>query len=663
MHEVVYKVAIASPFKDLFDYYPPVGMSKILPGMRVKVPFGKRELIGIVINKGRAEIELDKIKRIIEVLDEIPLFSPPLLELLVWISNYHHYSLGNLINDIIPKKWSPELIVFSEEKQSKNDDLKKNVSLNLNSSQEEAVKAVLNKNTFQVFCLFGITGSGKTEVYLNIMRPLINSGKQILCLIPEINLTPQTLKRFTNFFSNTEISVFHSRLTPKEKAIVWQQAIQQKSQIFIGTRSALFLPFKNLSLIVVDEEHDASFKQQTKLRYSARDAAVMRAKLENIPIVLGSATLSLETIYNIEKRNYHLLKLPMRTGNASLPVFKLIDLRGKKLINEFADIVLKKIEQKLHDNEQVLVYLNRRGFAPVLMCRKCGFSMNCRNCDAKLTVHLDAQIASCHHCGTFVSLPRYCPECKEPDLLMLGAGTEKITQSLQQIFPEVKIARIDRDTASSKNAFNEFLKNLDQYQILVGTQMLAKGHHFPNLTLVVILNVDYPLLSFDYRAEENLVQQIIQVAGRAGRADKPGEVFLQTYNPEHPLLQKISQNLDYLSLAKDLLKIRKQTDFPPYSFIAILQGESKVAEQAIKFLEDVKNEFSIEIHNEIKIFGPVSVNMHKKAGKYREQLLIQSNSRRYLQYFLNNLVGYLENSSLPKGVKWFLDVDPISLNN
>ncbi len=662
---VVYKIAIISPFNCLFDYYPPKGQEKILLGSRVKVPFGQREVTGIVMSKGKAEIALDKIKTITAILDPFPVFQKPLLSLLIWISEYYHYSLSHLVHEIIPKKWSSTLGLQNKTPKDTNvDRLEQNHPLRLNKAQLEAVQAVLKKQTlFQVFCLFGVTGSGKTEVYLNIMAPLLQQQKQVLCLIPEINLTPQTLNRFKRFFQQNEISVFHSRLTPKEKAIVWQQALQQQSQIFIGTRSAVFLPFKNLGLIIIDEEHDQSFKQQTKLRYSARDVAVMRAKLENFPIVLGSATPSLETIYNVEKRNYQLLKLPTRAGNATLPVIKLVDLRGKKLIHDFSDTVLKQIEQKLHDREQVLIYLNRRGFAPVLMCKACGFSFHCRNCDAKLTVHLETKKVNCHHCGQTFHLPERCPECQNEKLLMLGIGTEKIAQTLQQIFPEAKIARIDRDTTQAKGAFDDFFNHLEQYQILVGTQMLAKGHHFPNLTLVVIMNVDYPLLSFDYRAEENLVQQIVQVTGRAGRATKPGEVYLQTYNPEHLLLQKIVKNEDYLVLAKDLLNVRRETAFPPYAFLAILQAESTNSEQAVRFLEQVKIALSNQSTDAVKLFGPIPVNLHKKAGKYREQLLIQSSSRKQLQLFLKQLTQNLQKINLPRKLHYFLEVDPLNLNN
>jgi primosomal protein N' (replication factor Y) len=636
--------------------------------MRIVVPCGKRELVGIIWEVvTNSSLDITKLKAAIAILDHEVLLPDNMLALIKWTSDYYHHPLGEVVTNVLPqllrqkknkqhqhKINSNSIVLNSKTTESK---------LNLNQDQAVAVATISKElNKFKTFLLAGVTGSGKTEVYLQVIATVIASGKQALVLVPEINLTPQTIARFTARFPVT-IAVFHSRLTPRERLQSWQLARLGEAPIIIGTRSAIFTPLKNIGIIIVDEEHDSSFKQQSGLRYSARDLAIVRGKLDNIPVVLGSATPAIETIYNVKRHRYIGLSLPERAGNATQPNFYLVDMRNQKLKNGIAETLLQKIEAHLNAGNQVLVFINRRGFAPILICHHCGFVANCKYCDAYLTLHHKKKHLRCHHCGVVTSIPSKCPQCTQEKLLMLGAGTERIEMALQELFPQTKIVRLDRDTTKRKNSLEDILKKIttNNCQILVGTQMVAKGHHFPQVTMAAILNVDQTLCSTDFRASEQLAQLIIQVAGRVGRATTTSEVYLQTHNPHHPLLLDL-MNGGYISFVNNCLAERHAAELPPYSYLALLQAESKKEQAALDFLTAVNSKIKNKISTKIKVFGPVTATMERKAGYFRAQLLLQSDTREKLQQGLDILLDVIATLKKISTVRWFLDVDPIELN-
>ncbi len=665
--KTILQVAVPSPLRHLFDYLMPENCDakNIKPGMRVLVPFGKRESIGVILDiVTSSKFAIDKLKPAIGVIDHEPLLSNNMLSLISWTSNYYHHPIGDVINNVLPKLLRQKTRKKKDEEYSYVNKIpQKSAShIKLSEHQKQVIAAIKKHlSEFKTFLLDGVTGSGKTEVYLRVIADVVAKGKQALILIPEINLTPQTISRFSERFS-AKIAVFHSRLTPKERLISWRMAKDGAAPIVIGTRSAIFTPLKNPGIIIVDEEHDLSFKQQTDLRYSARDIAVVRGKLENIPVVLGSATPSIESIYNVKRKRYIGLALPERAGGASHPSFHLVDMRNQKLKNGIAENLLCQIEKHIDKGGQVLIFLNRRGFAPILICHHCSWVAGCKHCDARLTLHQKNNHLRCHHCGAIVKIPTKCPQCQEEKLLMLGAGTERVEIALRELFPEIKITRIDRDTTKHKNSLEEILKNIheEKYQILVGTQMLAKGHHFPKVTMAAILNVDQSLFGSDFRASEHLAQLIVQVAGRAGREIMSGEVYLQTHNPHHPLLLDVI-NGGYMSFVNNCLEERQTAELPPYSYLALLQAESKKQDAVFDFLTTLNDKAKTELDDSVKIFGPVATTMERKAGYFRAQLLIQSKGREKLQQALDVLLRVIDKLKPPPGIRWFLDVDPAEL--
>ena len=664
----ILRVAVPSPLRHTFDYLPPenINLKNIKPGMRVLVPFGKREIVGVILEiANHSEYELTKLRLVTAILDSEPLLPKSILDLINWTSNYYHHPIGDVINNVLPN-----LLRKKPGKKSIDDyryDIefqKKNIqnTIKLNEDQKKSIATIKNHlGEFKTFLLDGVTGSGKTEVYLRVIAEVIAQKKQALVLVPEINLTPQTIARFAERFP-VKIAVFHSRLTFKERLLSWLMAKDGAAPIIIGTRSAIFTPLKNPGIIIIDEEHDLSFKQQSGLRYSARDLAVVRGKLESIPVVLGSATPSLESIYNVKRKRYIELKLPERAGSAICPSFHLVDMRSQKLKNGIAANLLTQIKKHLTDGGQVLIFLNRRGFAPVLICHKCSWVAGCKHCDARLTIHQKKQHLRCHHCGAVIQIPTKCPECDGEKLLMLGAGTERIEIALRELFPDVKLTRIDRDTTRRKNSLEEILDGIHkgEYQILVGTQMLAKGHHFPNVTMVAVLNVDQSLFGFDFRSSEHLAQLVMQVAGRAGRAEKPGQVYLQTHNPHHPLLLNLI-NGGYQSFVNNCLEERQTAELPPYSYLVLLQAEGKKQEAVLEFLTILNSKASTNIDKSVKIFGPVPATMERKAGYFRAQLLLQSQNRELLQQAISILLDKIDKLKPKNGIRWFLDVDPAEL--
>ena len=529
----------------------------------------------------------------------------------------------------------------------------------LNDEQRHAIDQVIsNIDQFAPYLLEGITGSGKTEVYLHLIEHVLKQGKQVLILVPEIGLTPQLMSRFSERF-NQSLAVLHSGLTDQQRLQAWLSAKEQVANIILGTRSAIFTPMKNLGLIIIDEEHDLSFKQQEGFRYSARDLAVQRAHQCNIPIILGSATPSFESLNNAISGRYHWLKLNQRAGNAKPPNMRFIDIRGKRMHDCLSPQLVYEIGQRLERNEQVLVFLNRRGYAPVLICHKCSWQAECPRCDAKMTLHMKSNLLRCHHCDTQRSIPQSCPSCQHEKLVAVGKGTERIDELLAQQFPNTKILRIDRDTTRRKGAMESLIAQVHagEGQILIGTQMIAKGHHFPNVTLACIIDGDYGLFSNEFRAAERMAQMIIQVAGRSGRASAPGEVLIQTHQPENPLLTLLIQK-GYHAFALQNLKEREETLLPPFANLAMIRVESVKPDQAIDILEQAKQVAQQYNITEVDILGPIPAPMAKRAGRYRAQLLFASEARAPLHKLLSLLIPWLYQNKSARKVRWSLDVDP-----
>ncbi|MDF7679405.1 primosomal protein N' [Enterobacteriaceae bacterium ESL0689] len=533
--------------------------------------------------------------------------------------------------------------------------------LRLNSEQAIAVGAIHSAaDHFSPWLLAGITGSGKTEVYLSVLENVLAQGRQALVMVPEIGLTPQTITRFRQRF-HAPIEVLHSGLNDSERLAVWIKAKNGEAAIVIGTRSSLFTPFQDLGVIVIDEEHDSSYKQQDGWRYQARDLAVWRAHNEKIPIILGSATPALETLYNVHQGKYRQLKLTRRAGNATPARQQLLDLKGIPLQAGLSPALLARMRQHLQANNQVMLFLNRRGFAPALLCHDCGWIAECPRCDSYYTLHQAHQLLRCHHCDSQRPIPHQCPCCGSTHLLPVGMGTEQLEQVLAPLFPGVPLSRIDRDTTSRKGALEQYLADIHRggARILIGTQMLAKGHHFPDVTLVALLDVDGALFSADFRATERFAQLYTQVSGRAGRAGKQGEVILQTHHPEHPLLQTLL-NQGYDAFAHQALAERQAMRLPPWTSHILLRAEDHNNHQAPLFLQQLRQRLQTQLLTDdgLWIPGPVPAQAPKRGGRWRWQLLLQHPSRIRLQQIAGNLLALIHTLPEARKVKWSLDVDP-----
>ena len=738
MSDLYLRIALPSPLRRLFDYRAPAQIAATAwqPGVRVRVPFGRREMIGILVETAsRTHVPVDKIKEALELLDEQPLLPPSMLRLCMWTAQYYQHSLGDTFSWALPtllrqgeaaqgrqqKIWLAKLPLnledasiaraprqrealkilaqhtqgiaherlehFAISKDSANALLNKGLvtqqirqlqdlphktpslaqpELPLNDEQQAAFDAIhANNQEYKAYLLAGVTGSGKTEVYLQLIREALAAGKQVLVLIPEINLGPQTLDRFTKRF-NARIALLHSNVNDRERLEAWLAARSGHADIVIGTRSALFTPLKNLGLIIIDEEHDASYKQQEGLRYHARDLALVRARAANVPIVLGSATPCLESLHNAHSGRFALLRLTKRAGGASQPQFIRLDVRSLPLDSGISAPLQKEIRKTLEAGQQVLVFLNRRGFAPVLMCNDCGWMSQCSECDARLTFHQRYNELRCHHCGHIEARPHQCPSCNKVDLRPIGAGTERAEERLQILFPDTPVLRIDRDSTSRKGSMDALLTQIGSGEpcIMIGTQMLAKGHHFPRVTLVAILNADGGLFSADFRASEKMAQLIVQVAGRAGRAGDAGRVIIQSALADHPLLVQLSEQ-GYFAFAEQALSERRATGLPPFSHLALLRADALKAELADAFLEDAYS-IAEQLLQQLKIegvelLGPITSPMERRAGRYRAQLLIQANSRAPLHRLLTPLCSNLESLPSARQSRWSMDVDPIDL--
>ena len=530
----------------------------------------------------------------------------------------------------------------------------------LNAEQAAAGALIASRlSSFDTVLLEGITGSGKTEVYLRAIDKVLALGQQVLVLVPEIGLTPQTINRFVNRF-NIPIAIFHSGLTDRERLAAWTAANDGVARIIIGTRSAVFTPMANAGLIIIDEEHDGSYKQQDSLRYSARDIAIIRARSKGIPVVLGSATPSLETLLNAQSKKYQHAILKERAGSASPPSVELLDIRCLELHEGLSDNAIAAISETLSSGQQAMVFVNRRGFAPLLMCHDCGWHAQCDHCDARLTLHNRPRELRCHHCDYRAHVPSSCPRCQSSRLIHVGQGTQKSAEALSALFPRFPVIRIDRDTTQGKQAMGEQvdLINRGEPAILVGTQMLAKGHHFPALNLVVVLDIDQGLYNPDFRGPEKTVQLLTQVAGRAGRTGHAGKVLIQTHLPEHPLLQ-IWQTESYQGIVDTLLNERSLRSLPPYAHIALIRADSHKPEHALQFLNNLAHQQAKTLkQNNCQPIGPLAAVMEKRAGRHRAQLMIKSEHRKSLHGAVKQLIQWLEQSKKPSGLRWSVDIDP-----
>ncbi len=720
MSALLVTVCVPVPLFAQYDYLVPENLAPTLRrGCRVRVPFGRRELVGVVVRAPHeSAAEAGKFRPVSAVLDDNPLLPTELLALCEWAASYYHHPLGEVLVAALPGRLRhgepaglieplaygltaagrTALAELPERHraqrallQALTDGPRLRTSLDTSAAaikhaveagwlltqtldkaplvigptpaptpEQAAAQAELEQaHGFDASLIEGVTGSGKTELYLRRIEVLTENGGQALVLAPEISLTPQLEARFRDRLGDSVVS-FHSGMTDRAREQAWLRARSGSARVIVGTRSAIWLPFAQLKLIVVDEEHDTSYKQQDGLRYSARDVAILRAQKLGIPVLLGSATPSLETLHNAGQKRYRHLRLQQRVRGSAPPKVRVLDVRALPLDHGLSQPLLKAIEKHLDAKGQVLLFINRRGYAPVLLCHACGWSAPCTQCDAHMTLHRGRNLLICHHCSAQQPVPRSCPSCSASPLMAVGAGTERIEQALANRFPQYRVARFDSDRVTSPSALAQQLEDIREgrVQILVGTQILAKGHDFPNLSLVGIVSADQALYGTDFRAVERMGQLVTQVAGRAGRGEVAGEVWLQTHEPDHPLLRTLAEH-GYRALSEALLKEREQTGLPPYSHLALIRAESQDAGAALRFLSDAQPLFSTR--RSVLAMEPMASGMERRAGFVRAQMLLQSGSRSALHAVLGAAVPQLAGVSGARNVRWSVDVDPYDL--
>jgi primosomal protein N' (replication factor Y) len=730
--ERLVSVGLAVPLRDAFVYAVPATLPLPPLGARVRVPFGRRKAVGIVLaHPGESTLEAGQIRPIEAVLDAEALLDSALLRLLAWAAGYYHEPVGEAVLQAVPKwlrdgndladllprsyvvtatgqaalsdgslkraaKQVEALRLIDEAKtlsqsalreagirpdvlrrlrergcvemvrgaapiaQSASTHTPESTPPQLSEAQHAVVHRIRAQDAgFKANLLYGVTGSGKTEVYLRLIADVLESEHQALLLVPEIGLTPQLVARLRARFPHG-LAVLHSGLSDRERCAAWQRARSGEAGLVVGTRSAVFATLPRLGLIVIDEEHDASYKQQTGFRYSARDLAIVRARHADIPVILGSATPSLESLHNARTGRYEWHELPNRIGSAGQPRVRIIDMNRHARRQALSTPMVEAIQAHLRNHRQVILYLNRRGFAPTLFCTQCGESELCHNCDASLSVHARDGRLRCHHCGVSKALHWRCPKCGE-ERLAVGSGTQRIENELQDLFAEYSLARLDRDAAASGAEIHAVLDDVAQGEtdILVGTQMLTKGHDFDRVTLVGILNADQGLFGTGFRGDERLAQAIVQVAGRAGRRNDPGELLVQTYFPQHPLLQRLLTD-GYLACADNMLEERRRTGWPPFSAVALISADSKQRDRAHDFLRRVRD-LAQPYLGATTLLGPAPAPMERRHARYHAQLLLQAPQRAALHQALTPIVAGIAALRQDHAVRWSVDVDPLDV--
>jgi primosomal protein N' (replication factor Y) len=718
----VIRIAVPVPLAQLFDYHVPAELPLPPVGGRVRVPFARRNLVGICLATDPGDAHGDT-KAITEVLDSEPVFSADLFALAQWMADYYLHPIGEVLAAMLPAqaRQGAPLDIVREERWSTTDVdgnlsraprqlellcvLKKQGGSattsalyelgfarsvikglaakgfikralaaasqprpfapmadtqkpDLTAEQSAAIKQFdAADQGFTPGLLEGVTGSGKTEIYLRLIEARCadtQQAQQALVLVPEIALTPQTVARFKERFGdNGAVECLHSNLNDTERLQTWLKCRAGETRVVIGTRSAVLTPFKNLQLIVVDEEHDGSFKQQDGLRYSARDVAVKRAQRLGIPLLLGSATPALESLNNAHRGRYTHLHLKKRAGGAQMPAFNLLDIRGQTLNHGMSNELIRILKQHLDRDSQALVFLNRRGYAPSYLCASCGWQAQCPNCDMRMTLHRSPSMLACHHCGRRESVPKVCGKCTAEQLIAVGLGTQRTEVGLAQLFPQVPLIRIDRDTTRSQRQMQGQLDTIQQGEraILLGTQMLAKGHHFPKVTLVAVINADAGFLSADFRAPERTAQLITQVAGRAGRAETPGEVWIQTYQPDGNLLRSLIEE-GYSGFAARELAVREAAGLPPFRPMALIRAESPDGRSAHAFLQSLVG----QLPNDLEVLGPAPAPIARVANRYRHQLMVLADNRAQIHAGLALL--RTQTPAARGGLRWSVDIDP-----
>ena len=714
------QVALDAPLDRLFDYLAPEATEADI-GCRVRVPFSHRNQVGVIVGLTRkAAVPVKQLKAVLEIDRTLPPLPRDILDLARFAAGYYQHPLGPTLLALLPPALkrqhfrppvpqSYQLTAAGQDyccslpsrataqrrlaamlsqgpvrasdltdlRPSLRDWLKHgyaepahmalaseqcDIAPVLNPDQQAAATSLIQAaRGFTAWLLHGVTGSGKTEVYLRLIEHTLSQDKQVLVLVPEIHLTPQLTERFQRRFPNQRFTSLHSGLADGERLASWLTCATGQTDIILGTRLSIFTPLPRLGLIIVDEEHDPAYKQMEGLRYHARDVAIWRARQRDIPVLLGSATPALESWRNAQNGRFKLLSLPDRAhAEAELPIIRLVDSRTDRPREGLSEALLKALTEHLARGEQSLVFINRRGFAPTLYCQHCGHITDCPRCSAHMVLHRHKAgfELRCHHCGLSSRPPEACPDCGALDLRPFGQGTQKVEEALAEHFPQARILRIDRDTASRKGAFETMRRSIAdrQVDILVGTQIVAKGHDFPHLTLVGVVGADQALMSPDFRAGERLFAQLMQVAGRAGRAQHPGQVLIQTDYPNHPLYAAL-QSHDFVAFAARTLKERREAEFPPFTYQALLRADAANLTQAMEFLLEARKE-GLKQCAEVALYDPVPALMARVANRERAQLLIQSNQRKALQRFLTEWVKILR-SRPARQVRWHLDVDPL----
>ncbi|MEJ2137967.1 MAG: primosomal protein N' [Gammaproteobacteria bacterium] len=639
------------PPGDVYAAALPAALRRGAPAVRDKQQEWCLTARGSELDAAELEIRAPVQAKIIRALQDRGPLSPEQLRGL-------HAGWSSVTTKLEEKGWAEQRVA---EDHTAADSRSRPVELgpSLTDAQSEALRAIPDRG-FQPCLLEGVTGSGKTEVYLQLINRQLEQHRQSLVLVPEIGLTPQLVDRFRRRIAG-DIAVMHSGLTDSQRLEAWLAAYEGKADVIIGTRSAIFTPLARPGLIVIDEEHDSSFKQQDGFRYSARDVAVYRGRQLNIPVVLGSATPSFESLHNALEKRYLHVALPERPGNAQQPDVHLVDLRQHAPHEGLSQPLLNAMRTQLESGGQALIYLNRRGFAPILLCPECGTPQECARCDARMVLHQRRQRLVCHHCASERRVSSECSICGH-ELVPVGQGTERLEETLQKIFPDFPLVRIDRDTTRRRGELERLLDTIrnKEARILLGTQMLTKGHDFPEVSFVGIVDSDQGLFGTDFRSSERLAQSILQVSGRAGRGDRPGEVWIQTYYPDHPLLQTLLTE-GYSGFAASALQERREAVWPPFSHLALLRAECADRDLLFSFLNNARSAADKLAVSSIRILGPASSPMERRSGRFRAQILVQSSNRVSMQRFLSAWRVQFAGLKDARRIRWSLDIDPVEL--